>query len=279
MGMGNASTATGSSTSALYDNPANLPFSRVYHFEAWAKLVPEAARQSYGAAVADSVTNRVAGGASGSYSMMDPDGINRKWIDARVSLAYPVADWLAVGIAGRYVNMYQDVGKGPFGSSLASDGTPGGAVWNGFTADAGITVQPLTGFRIGVVGHNLTVPGTSLLPTTLSSGIGYVNDVFSLEADTLIDFTTWTNKPRPRVSVGGEIFLASRFAIRAGWRFDAGQKVHAVSLGLGYVDKRFGVELSGRRDVVADHPATTMMLSLRYFYDAVGTPDSIGTME
>ena len=270
--------AVGTSTTALYENPANLPFARVYHFEAFATYAPEPRRQSYGGAIADSSTNRLAGGFAGSYNMMDPDGIDRKWADMRLSLAYPLADWLAVGLAGRYMNIRQGVGHGAFGSSLVSDGTPDSALWSGFTVDGGLTVQPLTGLRIGVVGKNLTHPGNGLLPTTLASGIGFTHELFALEADSLVDFDTW-GKARPRINFGGEVFLFSHIPVRLGYRYDLGMRVHTVSWGVGYLDKKFGVEASGRRDIVADHPMTMVSLAVRYFYDAAGNADTIGTME
>src|SRR5512140_2791309 len=44
--FGGAQTALGVSTIAVYENPANLPLARVYHFEGLAALSPEARRQS-----------------------------------------------------------------------------------------------------------------------------------------------------------------------------------------------------------------------------------------
>ena len=278
MAMGGALTALGTSTTALYDNPANLPFAKVYHFEALGQFSPEARRYSAGGAVADSVTNRLAGGFAGAYSVMDGDGINRQWTDLRLSLAYPIADWLSVGLAGRYLNVLQSVGRGPFGPSLLSDGTSTGPLWTGFTFDAGLTVMPVTGLRIGAVGKNLTYPNNGVVPTTVSGGIGYTSEIFSVEADTLVDFSTW-GTPRPRVGAGAELFLFNRLALRLGYRFDVGQRAHAATFGAGYIDKKFGVEASLRRDIIADHPMTMMTLAVRYFYDAGGPSDTVGSME
>ncbi len=278
MAMGGSMAAVGTSTTALYENPANLPFARVYHFESFAMVSPEARKQSYGGAIADSSTNRLAGGFAGSYNMMDPDGIDRKWVDLRLSLAYSIADWLAVGLAGRYMNVRQGIGHGAFMSSLVSDGTPDSALWSGFTIDGGLTIQPFAGLRIGAVAKNLTHPRSAVLPTTLATGIGYTNDILSIEADSLVDFDTWGNT-RPRFSFGGEVFLFNRVPLRVGYRYDLGQRTHAISAGLGYVDKKFGIEASGRRDVVADHPMTVFSLAVRYFYDAASNSDTIGTME
>ena len=71
--MGGALNALGVSTPALSLNPANMAMARVYHIEALAAFSPEAKRQTYGAAVVDSVlnSNGLAGGVLGSWSEMD----------------------------------------------------------------------------------------------------------------------------------------------------------------------------------------------------------------
>ncbi len=267
MGMGGAQNALGAGTSAIYMNPANLPTTRVYHFEGLAAFSPEARRQSYGGAVADSSTSRLAGGFAGTYNILDPDGVNRKWTDLRLSLAYPITDKIFLGATGRYLHATESVAAGPFGADPVSDGTRDSAVLNLFTFDAGATVIPVDGLSIALVGHNLTAPNNGFAPTTLTGGIGYQQHVFAIEADALADFTTW-NTPRARAMFGAEIFLADHFPIRAGYRYDDGQKAHALSAGLGYIDRKFSIELSGRHDIVAAHPNTMFVLGLRYFYDS-----------
>jgi hypothetical protein len=272
MALANAQAALGTSTTALVGNPANLPFARVYHFEALAHYAPEARRQSYGGAVADSSTNKLAGGFAGTWNNMDPDGINRTWTDLRLSLAYPLTSWLALGLTGRYLRVDQDVSRGPFGRSVVSDGTADQSLASIFTFNAGVTVQPVKGLSFGVVGSNLTHPGHALAPTMLGIGAGFTNEVISVEVDSNIDFDTWGNV-RSRWGVGGELFLVTHLLIRAGYRFDTGMKTHTLSGGLGYVDRRFSVELSMRRDIIADNPATGFVLGLRYFYDTGVAPD------
>ncbi len=275
VGMAGAQTALGSSTTAIFVNPANLPLQRVYHFEALAAFSPESRRQSYGGAVADSSTSRLAGGFGGTWSQMDPDGIKRQWTDLRLTLAYPLSDRISFGLTGRYLRGSQNVARGPLGASLASDGTSDGPLVNTFTFDAGVTVIPVEGLRLGVVGKNLTVPGNGMAPTVLAAGIGYQTPIFAIEADGLADFTTW-NGTRARAMIGGEVFLADHVPIRVGYRYDDGMRTHAVSAGLGYVDKRWSVELGARRDVAADYPATLFVLGLRLFYDGFtgsDTPD------
>jgi hypothetical protein len=267
VGMGNAQQVFGGSTTAVFVNPANLPLYRVYHLEGLASLSPEARRQSYGGAIADSSTSRLAGGFGGTWSQMDPDGIKRQFADLRLAVAYPLGDRLSLGVTGRYLRVAQKVAGGPLGASLASDGTREDPILSEFTFDAGAALQITENIRAALSGRNLTAPGTALAPLAVAGGIGWSNQVFTVEADSLIDFTTF-GSARARAMLGAELLVADRFPLRAGYRYDAGMKTHAASLGLGYVERKFSVELGGRRDVVADHPATLISLGLRFFIDA-----------
>jgi hypothetical protein len=269
LGMGDAQNALGSSTTALYNNPANLALTRAYHFEALAAWGPEGARQSYGGSVADSMTNRLAGGFGGGYSLMDATGVKRQWLDARVSLAYPIVlEKLFIGGTVRFLRVTQDVAAGPFGPSKASDGAEGAAVFQGFLFDAGVTVSPVPELKIGAVGHNLNYSNTGFAPLVFGGGVGVqIGQVFAAEADVLCDANTWLS-PRPRVMGGAEVFLFHRLALRAGYRFDEGQRAHSVAFGAGWVDKKFSVEIGFRRDVASDSPITMFGTGVRYFYDS-----------
>ena len=284
--FGGAQTALGSSTTAIYNNPANLALARVYHFEALAAWSPEAQRQSYGGGIADSSTNQLAarpagadvanglaGGIAGVWSTMDPDGVNRQWTDVRLALAYPITETLFLGLTGRYLTVNQATGRGPLScavcSNLVSDGTADQALANIFTFNAGLTFRPVKPLSIAVLGQNLTNPGRPVAPTTVTGAVGLDLNVFSLEFDSLVDFTTYGD-PRARFMLGSEVFLFNRFAIRLGYRIDLGQKTQSISGGLGWVDKHFSVEASVRQDVDADHPNTMIVLGLRYFYDYGG---------
>jgi hypothetical protein len=279
--MGDALNALGVSTSALYLNPANMPLARLYHFEALAAYGPEDTRQTYGAAIVDSLLNagHVSGGAGITWNNFDPDGIQRQWIDGRLALAVPLGDHFSFGMTGRYLRLGQARGAGPFGPDPVSDGGKN-PMYTLVTFDAGATASVIDGLRVAIVGHNLTNPGSALAPTTGAAGIGYTNPLFSIEMDGLLDFTTW-GSTKGRVMAGGEVFLADRYAIRAGWRYDAGMNVNTGSLGFGYVDPRWSVEAAYKRDLISDHASSLMVLSFRYFYDALGNtspvdqPDSL----
>ena len=267
VGMAGAVQAFGGSTTSVFANPANLTLLRAYHVEGLAALSPEARRQSYGGAIVDSSTSRFAGGFGGTWSQMDPDGIKRTFADLRLALAYPLGDRFSLGATGRYLPVQQRAAGGPLGASAASDGMPDEPLLSTLTFDAGGAVQITDQIRFAVSGRNLTSPGTSLAPLGLAGGLGWSNQIVTIEANSLVDFTTW-GSARGRGMLGGELLLADRFPIRAGYRIDAGTKTHAMSLGAGYVDRKFSIEFGGRRDVVADHPATFLSLGVRFFIDS-----------
>jgi hypothetical protein len=277
LAMAGAQQVWGGSTTAVFVNPANLPLYRVYHLEGLATFSPEARRQSYGGAVVDSTTSRLAGGFGGTWSQMDPDGIKRQWTDLRLTLAYPISDRFHLGVTGRYLRVNQGVSRGPFGPSPISDGLPSEPIVSEFTFDAGAAIAITDQIRFAMSGRNLTAPGTGLMPLAVAGGLGWSNQVVTAEANSLVDFTTF-GSARVRTMIGGEVLLADRVPLRAGYRYDAGMKTHALGLGAGYVDRRFSIELGGRRDIVADHPSTMISVGLRFFIDSGASSGSgVGT--
>jgi hypothetical protein len=270
--MGGALNALGTSTEALYLNPANMPLARAYHFELLGSYWPQAQRYSIGGAVMDSSSSRLAGGFAGSGSCQDcfdSAGIHRNFTDLRLALAYPFGNVVSIGGVVRYLHVDQSINTGPLGSSLASDGNTDGPVQNTWMLDFGITVMPIPRLRLGLVGHNLTDPGTALAPTTLAGGIGYDGGTFALEADMLGDFTTYGHA-ETRFMGGGELFLGQHVPVRLGVKYDNGSRSAGLYGGIGYLSKQWGVEFSGGSDIISAHPSAIFGLGVRYFYDASG---------
>src|SRR5882672_1218779 len=190
--MGGALRALGNGVTGLYLNPANMALTRVYHLMALAQIWPEARRQTYGAAAVDSVTGRLAGGAGGNYGVLDPDGVDRKWTDARVAIAFPLSDRFYAGITGKYLKLRENgAPRAGFGLPVGytSAGLAQEPIVDGFTFDAGITVKPADGLFIGVIGSNLTNAGNGFRPLSLGGGIGYGTNDITVEGDLVADFT------------------------------------------------------------------------------------------
>jgi hypothetical protein len=271
--LGGAFRAIGPDINGLYGNPANMAATRVYHLGAFAQIWPEAARQSYGAAAVDSITSRVAGGIGGNYTAQDPDGLKRKATDVRLGLAFAVSDKVLLGASGKYLKLRQD-GLGPLGQSLPSSGLPSDSIISGFTFDAGITVKPTSLISIGLLGANLTNTGNGFRPLQLGGGLGVGNQDFSLVGDFVADFSTF-DKTRVRAMAGGELLAADHFPLRLGYRFDEGQKTHAISGGVGYLDQIFAVDVAVRRNVVGES-GTAIIIGLQYFLESSGLTRSPG---
>lgn len=270
---GGAVRALSSSVHSLFVNPANLTASRVYHLGAFAQIVPEARRQSYGAAAVDSLVSsaRVAGGLGATYNFQDVDGIDRRWTDLRFALAYPIADQFFMGLGGRYLWLSQN-GTGPLGDSLASSGLPGARIVKGFALDAGATLKAGKHLALSIVGNNLNNPDHGFQPTSVGGGIGFVFSDFSAEADLVADFTTW-DRTTVRPMLGLEGLFANHVAARLGYRFDQGAGSHSVSIGGGYIDRAFDVDV-GLRRVVSGDTATAVTVGFSYHLESTGLTPS-----
>ena len=279
LAMGGALRALGNGTSAIFLNPANMPLTRLYHLEASGQFTPEATRALGSITAVDSITSstRVAGGASFTAGVIDPKGLDRVFTDVRSAVAYPFGDRFYLGLGVRYLRMIQD-GFGILDNSATKTYSPvsGGLVDTAgqrqafvdtFTFDAGATVRIGQSLHIGVVGQNLTHPGNTLLPTTVGGGIGYGTKDFSIEADGLADFDSWSTV-KWRAMAGGEYLVANKVPIRLGYRYDQGANVHAISGGIGYVSTEMSAELAVRRTLSSTINSTMIGLSLTYHLES-----------
>ena len=269
MALGGAQRATSYSVSGLFSNPANMARTAVYHLGGFAEIWPEANRISFGGAAVDSIVNSkgVAGGLGYTYNQQDKDGLDRQYNDLRFALAFPMQDKFFLGLGGRYLWLAQD-GYGPLGSSLASGGLADERIIEGFSFDAGVTLKPTNEIYISVVGNNLSDPGNGFQPLSASGAVGFANKDFGLEGDVVFDFTTW-DETKVRAMGGAELLVDDAVPIRAGYRYDAGAESHALSLGIGYVDRSFSAEAAVRR-IVSGDKATAVVLGVTLHLEASG---------
>lgn len=277
--MAGALRAWGSSLEGLFVNPANMSLTRVYHLGAFAQIWPEASRQSYGGGAVDSIVSstRLAGGLGGTWNRQDPDGVDRTATDLRFALGLPVGERLHFGLGGRYLLLSQDgsperaagIGLDP---SAASGGLRDSRIVKSVTFDAGATLKASDSFAIGLVGQNLSDPGHAFQPTTFGGGLGFGTPDFTLEADLVADFTTW-GSTTARAMAGAEYLAGNQFPLRLGYRYDDGALSHAVSGGIGYLDREFSVDLAIRR-VVSGDVATAVVFGFKYHLESAGVGSS-----
>jgi opacity protein-like surface antigen len=273
-GMGGALRAFSNSTDALFLNPANMATARVYHLAGIAQIWPESGRQTYGAAIVDSIVSasRLAGGLAASWTGQDPSGIDRSDFDVRFALAFPFSDHFFLGATGRYLSLKQNgYPKGIYDlpPSLASGGEHGSTISQGITFDAGATLKPIDEIAISVVGSNLTNPGTSFLPLMFGGGIAYGSSDVTVEADVLGDFTTYGSS-KVRAMLGGEYLAADHVPLRLGYRYDQGAVSHTVTGGLGYIDSAYSIDLSVQRSV-SGPSSTAIIFGFQYHVESGGS--------
>lgn len=271
--MGGALRAFSNSLEALQNNPANLAATRVYHIGGGAQFWTDANRQSYGVSIVDSVVSRsrLAGGVSANWLFQDPDGVDRKGLDARFGLAFPVSDKLLLGASGRYLDLSQDGyprGRDVLPPSVASSGLDGESIVKDITFDAGVSVRPAPGLALSLVGQNLTDPGHGFLPLLFGGGVGYGTNLFTIEADLVGDFTTY-EETELRGMGGIEYLAGGQYPIRLGYRYDGGQTSHALSGGLGYAAREFAIDAS-LRHVFGDEGLTAIFIGLKYHVESLG---------
>jgi hypothetical protein len=265
--LAGAMRAWGNGLTGVFSNPASIAASRVYHVGALAQIWPEARRQSYGAAAVDSVTSRLAAGIGFVWNDQDPSGVKRRSTDLRLVLAYPFSDSVSFGLGARYLKLSQD-GLGPLGKSYASGGLAGDPIVNNWSFDAGVNIRASKNLALGVVGTNLSNPGTAFQPTTAGGGVGLGTDDLLFEIDAVADFTTY-QRTTGRFMGGFQYLAGDHVPLRVGYRYDEGVKAHAVSAGLGYIDPQFSIDLSARR-FVSSPQATAVMFTLQYFVESTG---------
>jgi len=271
--MGGALRAFSNSLEALQSNPANLAAVRVYHMGGMAQFWANANRQSYGLSVVDSVVSRsrVAGGVSANWLFQDPDGVDRKGLDLRFGVGFPVSEKLLVGATVRYLDLSENGfprGLGIVPPSVASGGLNQESIVKDITFDAGVTIRPSGGLSLSLVGNNLTDPGNGLLPLTFGGGVGYGTNEFTVEGDLVADFTTYDDTT-VRGMGGAELLVAGQYPIRIGYRYDDGLQSHSLSGGFGYASKEFSFDASVRR-VFGDDSATAFFFCLKYHVESLG---------
>lgn len=255
LAMGTGARASAASTSSHAYNSAAMPLNRQYHIEALVGYSPSAQQWWLGSAIVDSVTNKLAMGLS-FRGLLGSEDDSYSGIDGRASIALPLADFLALGVGARYISIHSDQ-QGP-------EGEDGPTLAQGFTLDASVLIEPTTGFRIAAFGQNLLDVDSAMAPTLLGGGASYqIGDVLTLGADVLVDMTTFDSAMI--IAGGGVEWLAGgTFPVRAGYQYDQGRDSHLVTGGLGYVDQKFGVDLSIAQGV-SGSDETRLLLGVRYF--------------
>ncbi|MET0344146.1 MAG: hypothetical protein ABW252_24235 [Polyangiales bacterium] len=267
MALGTGAIASSAGTQAQADNPANLPVGGQYQIESFLAYDPTFHRFGVGGSVADSVTSRLAAGASVRTVLGDNDaGKNKGW-EGRVGLGFPIIEQLSIGIAARYASFtVADTRSVPERAPV--DGEPIDQTFRlkGFTMDAALTLRPVPGLAISGLAYNIVNRKSPLAPLMVGGSAAFSVQGLTLGADVLVDLNRHAYWDDGKMIAGGglEYLAGGAVPLRVGFRHDTGRDQSAVTGGLGYVDARFGFMFS-LRQTVSNGKETSLLFAAQFF--------------
>lgn len=267
LALGTGVRASAASTQAQADNPANLVLGGVYHLESFTAYDPTFKRVGVGASVVDSMTSRIAAGASVRGLFGNNDAGGNKGYDGRLSLAAPLGEMFSIGLSGRYSNFrIGDTHAKPERVPPPDVEPDRNFRLKHFTMDAAATLRPLSVLVISALAYNIVDTHSPLAPMMLGGSAAFSSGGLTVGGDVLVDLDKQKLFGGPKLLVGGGLeFLAGGTApLRIGYAYDQGRQQSFVTGGLGFVDPRFGAQF-GLRQSVGRNRETSLFLGVQYF--------------
>ncbi len=249
IGQGEAVRASASGATATQVNPAGVALTRSYSIEGTYGFRGEDSATIAGAAVCDSVTNRVGACVYYSYFDSQPEGGSRSLHDIGLTLAVPIADKLLLGTTTRYIQYTE---KGTL--ALPEDHSRDGAL----VTDIGLILRLAPELAVAGVGYNLLGHDNDNFPRGIGSGIAVtLGEKVTLGADGVWNLDAAEGEKTGRYGLGGELFLTGEgsdqgYPIRIGYVYDRSTLSQYVTAGLGFVTPRIAIDAGLRKQVAGD---------------------------
>jgi hypothetical protein len=252
LAQGTGNRASAMATSALAYNKAGLPLGRLYHIEANVDYQPAYDVVNLGAAVADSVTSKLAAGLSFRGSIPNSEE-GYTGFDVNLGLGFPLMDELSIGLGGRYVNLWgQD-----------EDGNDDTLV-KGLTMDAGLRIMPIESLHFALLAYNVVDRNSAYAPVTFGGSVALsLGTVAVIGLDTIVDVSTF-EETQYLLGGGGEYLAGDAVPLRVGYLFDTGRETHAVTGGVGYTSRKMAANLSLRQQIIGGKD-TRLMADFQFF--------------
>jgi hypothetical protein len=258
LAMGQAGRADARGGQGPLANPAGMSLARLYTVEGEYGFLSSGGGHAARLSVVDSTSGfKLAGGLFYGYRTASPAGVAKlSGHEAGLSLSYPFADRVLMGITGKYVNL--SGGSEP-------DGRPD---HSGFTADAGLAVRAGSMVTIGVAGYNLRDLSTVQAPRSLGYGVAVQpTPDLTLVADGYHDFTTSdpSRGTTTTVSGGAEYVLQRRVVFRLGGGRDGGREHGFLTAGVAALSELGSLDVAVRQDVSGQAKLTFIAAGVRLF--------------
>lgn len=227
--MGGAYRGMGYGTESVSGNPAMISMYRRYQLElggAWD--IPNGFGFG-GLSIVDSATSELAYGQSYTLVTFDsPYGRSTAHLNS-TAIAYPIADWLHLGVSARYQLIY-----GPYAT-------------NSITMNAGAAVRLFDRWILGFSGHNLIDVASPLVNRYFALATSAAFGLFTPSFEWRMDFNA--RFPRWAWAVGVEWIAGEVVPIRAGFVWDNITGTKYVSGGLGFFVEGSGVDVAYRAEI------------------------------
>lgn len=258
LAMGGAGRADARGDQGPLLNPAGMSLSRVYTVDAGYQFITRDGGHAARASVVDSTSAfKLAGGLFYGYRTSRPAGVPAlTGHEAGLSLAYPFADRVFLGVTGKYLTI-----SGP----VELDGR---AKHSGFTVDAGLAIRVGSVLTLGVAGYNLRELSTRMAPVSLGYGVALqpIPDL-TFVADAFHDFTTTDPSRGTVITLAGgvEYMWQRKVVFRAGGGRDGGLEHGYLTAGLAALSEMGAMDLAVRQDVSGQAKLTFIAVGLRLF--------------
>ena len=242
LSLAEAQRALTSGNDSIFINPAGLALSRAYALEANYGDNFEGGLRRINISVVDSQAGPVAGGLSYVFSDQIEGYIGtveRRLYGHRfdLALAAVVVEGLSMGATARYVTFEEsrddvELEDGGFAK---------------FDVDIGLQYRLQSGLAFAAAVYNL-IPDDEAKPFTPRSyglGVGWANDIFSIETDMRYNL----DNGKARFQLGGSVTLGDIFPVRAGGAYDRFDDSWDIAFGAGIQSKEFGLDVGYRQQV------------------------------
>lgn len=249
-GMGDNMVAGAGANAALFHNPAGLSLANVYAIELGYDTVLKDGQNAIGLSAADSQTNgMLAGGFAYTFTFdrgEAPDRVD-KWSDhdMRAAIALPIIPQaLSVGVTGHYMNYNRGIVDTPGGERRKLKS-------KGLTLDVGISSLLGEKVFLGFVAQNLIHVNGATEGRDLRAGAGFIAGPVRLQGEYGVNLH---QKVSTHHAGAGTELMIQGFALRAGYRWTGQsdlnpQRSHALSVGMGYRTRGFGIDAVYRQEI------------------------------
>jgi len=251
-------------------NPAGMTLTQAFQINGMYQWRASDSASMLNVSVIDSVTTRLAAGLFYSFTRGTPSrtlalgpgqtfDLNETVTTHEVGLAmsYPIAKIIHLGVTNKYARVGIE----------QPDGTPDpfkDSDTQGYTMDVGAVLTLIASLNIAITGQNLVGIHPRYYPRLLGLGVSYAfGTTFLAEFDAVMNFST-ADSVKASYHGGGELFLGSSYALRAGVMHDTYREATYVTGGLGLVSSKVGLD-AALRQMVRGGAETTVAVALRVF--------------